>query len=150
MLKKFAIAVTLFSTLISVSHSQPNKPQYLPLPNGKYFEIRGGETPEQALSAAMAQYPSAFGLAVIPDNKKMDLDWFNTCRATGVKDAKTNAAISQMVAACKHKAVPKKCRGFDLKTDSLGNEVGEERIKCVEQCISANAISKSIGECSKG
>lgn len=35
--------------------------QYLPLPNGKYFEIREGETPEQALSAAMAQYPEAFG-----------------------------------------------------------------------------------------
>jgi hypothetical protein len=150
MFRNFALVAILFCTLISISHSQPNKPQYLRLPDGTHIQIKEGESADQAWFQAMRKYPEAFGLVVIPDNKKMDLDWFNTCRATGVKDAKTNAAISQMVAACKHKAVPKKCRVFDLKTDSLGNEVGEERIKCVAQCISANAISKSIGECSKG
>jgi hypothetical protein len=150
MLKNLLIAIALFPILISISHSQSNKPQYLRLPDGSHIQIKEGESADQAWLQAMRKYPEAFGLVVIPDNKKMDLDWFNTCRATGVKDAKTNAAISQMVAACKHKAVPKKCRGFDLKTDSLGNEVGEERIKCVEQCLSANAISKSLGECSKG
>ena len=150
MLKNFAIAAALFFSLIPISHSQSNKPQYLNLPDGNHIQLKDGESPDQAWFQTMRKYPESFGLGRIPDNKKMDLDWFNTCRATGVKDAKTNAAISQMVAACKHKAVPKKCRGFDLKTDSLGNEVGEGRIKCIEQCTSANAISKSIGECSKG
>jgi hypothetical protein len=35
--------------------------QYLTLPNGSQFEIRQGETREQALSKALQQYPEAFG-----------------------------------------------------------------------------------------
>ena len=35
--------------------------QYLTLPNGSQFEVRQGETREQALSKALQQYPEAFG-----------------------------------------------------------------------------------------
>ena len=34
--------------------------QYIQLPNGAYFQLKEGETPEQAILAAASQYPEAF------------------------------------------------------------------------------------------
>lgn len=40
--------------------------RYITLPNGKGFEVREGETPQQAFDAAMEQYPEAFGFPGAP------------------------------------------------------------------------------------
>ena len=132
------------------SYSQNSKKQYLKLPDGIFLELKEGQTAEEGWLRAMNLYPKAFGFVKIPDEKKMDMDWFNSCRNNAVKDARTDAAIGQLVASCKHSAVPKKCRSIGIDKDSMGNEIGEARIQCVEQCAAANYYSKTIGECSKG
>lgn len=66
--------------------------QYLPLPNGQYFEILDGETPEQALAAAVAKYPDAFGLG----EKKAteDTKGFKAAAAAGFERLKGEAALT--------------------------------------------------------
>jgi hypothetical protein len=122
--------------------------QSVQLPDGGYFPIKEGETPSQALREAMKLYPEAFGNVKVPKQKIMDLDWYNECK---LKSATTsNASIAAAVQACEYKAIPKKCRIHNIDKDALGNEKGESRIQCVEQCNKANFYSKTLGECSKG
>lgn len=149
MKKFFFIFLSVILVLVSpLAQSQQRKA--VQLPDGTWFPIKEGESPQAAMMEALRLYPKSFGTYRIPEDKKLDIDWFNKCRANAVKEAKTDAAINQMILSCKHMAVPKKCRSFEIKNDRLGNEVGEERMQCIEQCSSANYYSKSIGECSKG
>lgn len=148
---KFSLLIFYFLVVFtSASYSQTNNRQFLRLPDGSSVQIKDGQSADDAWWQAMRNHPKSFGLYVIPETKKMDLDWFNECRANAVKNAKTDSAVGQLVNACRHQAVPKKCRTLEVTKDSLGNEVGEARIQCVEQCSSANIISKKAGECSKG
>jgi hypothetical protein len=80
----------------------------------------------------------------------MDPTWFNTCRLNALRDAKTEVASGQMMAACRELAVPQKCRAFEISKDALGNESGAERVRCIEECEKANFYSKNYGECKKG
>jgi hypothetical protein len=66
--------------------------QYLPLPNGQYFEIREGETPEQALAAAVEKYPSAFGLG--EQKPKQDTKGFKAAAAAGFERLKGETALT--------------------------------------------------------
>lgn len=66
--------------------------QYLPLPNGQYFEIREGETPEQALAAAVEKYPSAFGLG--EQKPKEDTKGFKAAAAAGFERLKGETALT--------------------------------------------------------
>lgn len=127
-----------------------NKKQSVILPDGSYFPIKEGEAPWEALNEARKLYPRAFGLEKIPDNKKFDLTWFNSCRLNSVKEAKTDIAASQMVMSCRELAVPYKCRNFQITKDDVGNEFGSERVQCVEECEKANYFTKTYGECKKG
>lgn len=124
--------------------------KYLPLPDGTSVEVKDGMSPTEAWLRAQKVYPEAFGLKKIDDEKKMDIDWFNECRARVAKEAKTDSALVQMIQSCRHQSVPQKCRAFQVKSDTLGNETGDERIKCVEECSRANYYTKTIGECKKG
>lgn len=135
--------------LVSTSLSA-QKELSLPLPDGSFVRIREGETAKAAWIRAQNMYPEAFGFKKIDDANKMDIDWFNDCRTRISKEAKTDAALGQMLASCRHQAVPQKCRGFQVKFDAIGNEVGDERVRCVEECSLANFYSKNLGECKKG
>jgi hypothetical protein len=141
------ISVLLFS---ANSYSQGLSNKYIRLPDGSSIQIQNNQSADEAWWQAMRNHPKSFGIYVIPDAKKIDLDWFNECRASAAKNAKTDSAVVQLVTACRHQAVPKKCRSLEITKDSLGNEVGEARVNCVEQCMASNYYSKTIGECSKG
>ena len=93
-------------------------------------------------------YPEAFGSVRIQKQKIMDLDWFNECKLKVATNS--SASIAAAVQACEYKAVPKKCRIHTIDIDALGNEKGESRIQCVEECNKANYYSKTLGQCSKG
>jgi len=145
---KFIYRLLLALTSISFAVVNAHAVQYLPLPDGSSVTIREGETPEQAWARAINMYPQAFGNVRVPKQKIMDLDWYNECK---LKAATTsNASITAAVQACEYKAVPKKCRIHNIDKDALGNEKGESRIQCVEECNKANYYSKTLGECSKG
>ena len=66
--------------------------QYLPLPNGQFFEIREGETPEQALAAAVSKYPEAFGLGA--SKPAQDTKGFKAAAAAGLERLKGEAALT--------------------------------------------------------
>lgn len=66
--------------------------QYLPLPNGQYFEIREGETPEQALAAAVSKYPEAFGLGA--KKPAQDTTGFKAAAAAGLERLKGETALT--------------------------------------------------------
>ena len=124
--------------------------RYIELPDGSYFEIRKDERPEDAILEAARKYPEAFVIKKIPDSKKYDVDFFNSCKLSAAKSTVSQAAMISAIQACQYKAIPKKCRALSITTDRHGNETGADRVKCVEQCNNANAYSKSLGECSKG
>ena len=145
---KFFIFILIFSNIHKVDAKDEGK--FLRMPDGNSIQIKPGQTADEAWIQAWSKFPKSFGLYVIPDEKIMDLDWFNECRAKAVKGATIDLAVVQIVKACKYQAVPKKCRNFEISKDYLGNEIGEARIKCVEQCEAAGMFSKRVGECRKG
>lgn len=124
--------------------------KYLPLPDGNSLEVKEGMTAEQAWAQAMRVYPESFGLKKIDENKIMDVDWFNQCRARVSKEAKTDSALGHMIKTCRYQAVPKKCREYQIKNDKLGNELADELVACYQSCEDSSAYSKSFGDCSKG
>jgi hypothetical protein len=140
------IAVFLFLNLPD-AYSQK---QYLPLPDGSSVTIRDGETPKETWARAQQMYPDAFKIKVIPNNKKYDTDYFYQCKLKAAKETSTDYALISAIQSCEYKATPKKCREFGIETDSFGNEKGDKRVACVEECAIANPYSKSFGECSKG
>jgi hypothetical protein len=148
--KKFIFIFALMITLNTNVIAQKNKTQYIKLPDGAYYQVKEGESYEMALQSARETYPASFGLVKIPLEKLMDVDWFNQCRTKGVREARIEAAIGQIIQACNYQAIPKKCRAFQIKRDILGNESADERVKCVESCASENVYNKNFGECSKG
>lgn len=123
---------------------------YLPLPDGSSLKIRDGETTEQAWLRASQMYPEAFGFKKLRPGQKYDVDYFNSCKLSAAKSTVGQLAMISAIQACEYKAIPKKCRAFSVNKDTLGNETGADRVKCVEQCNNANPYSKSLGECSKG
>lgn len=56
--------------------------RYITLPNGKGFEVREGETPQQAFDAAMEQYPEAFGFPGAPKDDQ-DKTGFKAAASAG-------------------------------------------------------------------
>lgn len=124
--------------------------QYVPLPDGSSVTVREGESAHQAWIRAQSMYPQAFGLKTIPENKKFDTDYFNDCKLKSAKETTSNAALITAIDSCKYKATPKKCRKFLITSDPIGNEKGDERIQCVEECNKAGYYSQKVGECSKG
>lgn len=147
---KFIFKCALLILLSTNVIAQKNKTQYIKLPDGAYYPAKEGESYEMTLQSARETYPASFGLVKIPLEKLMDVDWFNQCRAKGVKEVRTEAAIGQLVQACNYQAIPKKCRVFQIKRDILGNESADERTKCVETCANENIYSRNYGDCSKG
>jgi hypothetical protein len=141
-------AIVLF-VLFGLQSSFAGK-KYLQLPSGANIEIKDGETAQQAWFAAMKKYPEDFGLKQLSDGEKFDVDYFNECKLKAAKSTVSQAAMFSAIQACEYKAVPKKCRIFPVTKDSLGNEVGAERTKCVQECTNANAYAKSFVECGKG
>ena len=136
--------------VVSIIFTEAYAAQYLPLPDGSSVTIREGETPRDAWLRAQQMYPEAFKIKVIPNSKKYDTDYFNQCKMKAAKETTTDYALVTSIQSCEYKAVPKKCRIHNVEKDALGNEKGESRIQCVEQCNKANYYSKTLGECSKG
>ena len=147
--KLMAVLIILIISGTSISQTKP-KGSLIRLPDGSTFPVLEGETPQEAWFIAQKQYPEAFGLSYIPDENKMDIDWFNKCISDTAREAKTQLGVIQSFKACQHLAVPNKCRAYKITTDKLGNEVGDERIKCVKECAEASIYSKTLGECKKG
>ena len=150
-MKKFNIRVDIYIILlisILIMPMAAYSAKAILLPDGNYFPVKEGESAEAAFEAAKKLYPKSFGLMKVADGKQIDLDWFNECKLKAA--TVSNSAIGVAIQACRYKAIPKKCRVFNIETDSLGNEKGDERVRCVEECNNANYYSKSIGECSKG
>lgn len=123
--------------------------QYLPLPDGTYATVREGESPKEAWIRAMRMYPDAFK-TTIPNEKKYDLDYYNDCLLKSTKDQVSNAAIRLAMQACEHKAIPKKCKEFQIEVSPTGVETGEKRIQCIEECKKSSYLSNTVGECRKG
>lgn len=140
----------LFLFVIAINFTNANAVQAVPLPDGSYVTIREGETSRDAWLRAQKMYPEAFKIKVIPDSKKYDTDYFNQCKMQAAKETSTDYALVTAIQSCEYKAVPKKCRIHNIDKDALGNEKGESRIQCVEECNKANYYSKTLGECSKG
>jgi hypothetical protein len=136
--------------MVALFFTEINAAQYLPLPDGNSVTIREGETPGQAWARAQKMYPESFKIKVIPDSKKYDTDYFNQCKMQAAKETTTDYALVTAIESCEYKATPKKCRGFDIETDRFGNQKGDKRVACVEECNKANYYSKTLGECSKG
>jgi hypothetical protein len=147
---KLSIKLMLYVLCVTVFSSSYSQKQYIPLPDGSSVTIREGETPQQTWIRAQSMYPEAFRQKTIPENQKFDNDYFNDCKLKSTKDTKSDLALKVAIDSCKYKATPKKCRAFSITTDSIGNEKGDERIQCVEECNKANYYSKTVGECSKG
>ncbi len=122
----------------------------LPLPDGSHVRIRDGETPKDTWARAQQMYPEAFKIKIIPNSKKYDTDYFNQCKMKAAKETSSDYALLTALQSCEYKATPKKCREFGIETDRFGNEKGDKRVSCVEECANANPYSKSLGECSKG
>jgi hypothetical protein len=122
----------------------------LPLPDGSFVRIREGETPKDTWARAQQMYPDAFKIKLIPNSKKYDTDYFNQCKMKAAKETSSDYALLTALQSCEYKATPKKCREFGIETDRFGNEKGDKRVACVEECTNANPYSKSFGECSKG
>ncbi len=137
----------LFVVAIPNAYTQK---QYLALPDGTSVIVKEGESPQQTWIRAQSKYPEAFGLKTIPENKKFDTDYFNECKLKSAKETKSNVALITAIESCKYKATPKKCRNFLITTDPIGNEKGDARIQCVEECNKAGYYSQKVGECSKG
>ena len=140
------VAVFLFLNLPN-AYSQK---QYLPLPDGNSVTIREGETPKDTWLRAQQMYPESFKIKTIPISKKYDTDYFNQCKLKAAKETSTDYALVTALQSCEYKATPKKCREFGIETDRFGNEKGDKRVACVEECTNAKPYSKLFGECSKG
>ena len=123
--------------------------QYLPLPDGSSVTVRDGETPKETWARAQRMYPEAFKTS-IPNEKKYDVDYYNDCLLKNTKDQTSNATIALAMQACEHKAIPKKCREFQIELSPTGFESGDKRIQCVEECKKSNYLSNAVGECRKG
>lgn len=136
--------------MVALFFTEINAAQYLSLPDGNSVTIREGETPGQAWARAQKMYPESFKIKVIPNSRKYDTDYFNQCKMQAAKETTTDYALVTAIESCEYKATPKKCRGFDIETDRFGNQKGDKRVTCVEECNKANYYSKKIGECSKG
>lgn len=124
--------------------------RYLPLPDGSYLLLKANETENAGWQRARQTYPEAFGLKRIPDEKQFDLDYFNECSLKASRETKSDAALAVALQACRYKAIPQKCRSLSIERDKFGNETGEARIRCVEECAKAGHLSRSVGECRKG
>ena len=135
-------------TGITMNFAQGKK--YLPLPDGSSVTIREGESPRDAWLRAQQLYPEAFKIKLIPSSKRYDADYFNQCKMKAAKETSTDYALLTAIQSCEYKATPKKCRKYGIEVDRFGNEKGDERVACVEECSNANPYSKSFGECSKG
>ena len=146
-MKKLILVLLLAFGSMTIS-SQTNAKKAIQLPDGSYFPVKEGESYIQAMNEAMKLYPKAFGQVKVQGQKIMDLDWYNECKLKA--STTSNASILTAIQACEYKAVPKKCRIHNIEKDMMGNEKGDERIQCVEECSRANYYSKSVGECSKG
>lgn len=140
------ITLQLLLGFVSLSYAE----KALPLPDGSFVRIREGETPKETWARAQQMYPDAFKIKVIPNNKKYDTDYFNQCKLKAAKETSTDYALISALQSCEYKATPKKCREFGIETDTFGNEKGEKRVACVEECTNASPYSKSFGDCSKG
>lgn len=66
--------------------------QYLTLPNGSQFEIRQGETREQALAKALQQYPEAFGFGQAAVSAAQPESGFVPALKSGVSSLKSDIA----------------------------------------------------------
>jgi hypothetical protein len=130
--------------------SLSNAAMYLPLPDGNSLLMKDGETAKEAWARAQNQYPESFKIKIIPNSKKYDTDYFNQCKLKAAKETSSDYALLTALQSCEYKATPKKCREFGIETDRFGNEKGDKRVSCVEECANANPYSKSLGECSKG
>ena len=62
-------------------------PQYIQLPNGAYFEVKEGETPEDALIEAASRYPALFKQAE-PEAPKEDKQGFMAGIRSGIENLK--------------------------------------------------------------
>jgi len=140
------ILIFIFLQILSLAYAN----QYLKLPDGTYYEVKDGVSALDATVEAQRKYPEAYGLFRIDEEKKYDAEWFNDCKQKAAKEVHVDNAMIASIQACKFKAVPKKCRAYQITNDRLGNEVGKERIQCIEDCKNANIYSKTFGECSKG
>jgi hypothetical protein len=145
---KKLILVLLFVFASMTISSQTNTKKAIQLPDGTYFPVKEGETAIQAMNEAMKLYPKSFGQVKIQRQKIMDLDWYNECKLKA--STTSNTSILTAIQACEYKAVPKKCRIHNIEKDMLGNEEGNQRIQCVDECNKANFYSKTVGECSTG
>ncbi len=123
---------------------------YIKLPDGKYYEAPEGFSAAQAYAKARQDYPESFGLNKIPQEKKFDATFFNECKLDVVKNTRTVPAMAAGIDVCEKKAVPKKCRVYEVKKDYLGNESGADRIRCVQACSQASVFSRKFGDCSPG
>ena len=79
-------------------------PQYIQLPNGAYFEVKEGETPEDALIEAASRYPALFKQAE-PEAPKAEGSWLGDVArsfglgATGATGALTSAFGADNIAS---------------------------------------------------
>jgi hypothetical protein len=145
---QFRLVVGLLTLVIACAAQAQEK--YLPLPDGSYLKLRPGETAREGLSRARESYPQAFIVRKIPDDKKFDVEFYNQCKLEKSRDAKTESALWIVLDSCMQLAIPRKCRKFEIQQDRFGNETGDDRIKCVQECMSANVYSRSVGECRRG
>lgn len=89
-------------------------------------------------------------MVLIPEEKKYSVDYYNECKLKTSIDAKNESALKVAIQVCQYKAIPKKCRSYKIEKDINGNEIGAERVQCIEECSKANLYSKHYGECSVG
>lgn len=150
LMRQKVLAILTCSLLATAAHAQGEKKQYLPLPDGSAVTIREGETPDQTWARAQRDYPEAFGHIKLDDDKIMDVNWFNECKALAARQTRSDNALVVAIQACAHQAVPKKCRSFAIDADKMGNQIKGGRTECVQACKGANYFSRNIGECSRG
>ena len=149
MLNSLRKVVTVISCQVVMS-SIVYAAQYLPLPDGSYLEIPEGVGIPEAAARAKELYPEAFKIKTIPVNEKFDSDYLQKCLASVAKDSKTESGVQLGIRSCEERAVPKKCRPFDVKMDRFGNESGADRVRCVKACAQSSAMSRTFGDCSPG
>ena len=67
-------------------------PNYLQLPNGKYVEVRAGESPSAVLEEVRQKYPEAFGVA--SEKPKEDTTGFGAAASAGLSRLKGETALT--------------------------------------------------------
>ena len=123
---------------------------YIDAPDGTRIEVPSSTYYDEALTAAKKQFPKSWGLSKISDEKKYNVDYFNECKLKAAKESTIEASLRASIQVCMYQAIPKKCRMHKIEIDRLGNEEGDERVKCVESCTKEGVYSRKFGECSVG